>query len=143
MTSELEPYLAEEVARVFETSPFILDLGLELVQARQGTCETVLHLKPKHYQQDGFIHAGVQATMADHTAGTAATTMAKPGQFVLTAELRISLLRPAKGDLLRCKSTVLKPGSRLTFVESEVFCETGASSKMVSKASVIIALVDK
>jgi len=81
--------------------------------------------------------------MADHSAGGAAATLIGPDQFVLTVEFKINLLKTARGAALRCKATVLKPGSRLTVVESEVFCESGAESTLVSKATATIAVVSR
>jgi acyl-coenzyme A thioesterase PaaI-like protein len=79
--------------------------------------------------------------MADHTAGWAAATLIEPGDIVLTAEFKINLLRAAKGGRLTCQSKVLKPGSRLIIVESEVLCENESTSKLVSKTTVSIAVV--
>lgn len=39
---------------------------------------------------------------------------------VLTAEMKINLLAPAKGDLLRATGKVIKPGGRLMVVQAEV-----------------------
>jgi uncharacterized protein (TIGR00369 family) len=84
----------------------------------------------------------VQATMADHTAGGAAATMIEPDHIVLTAEFKINLLRAAKGDRLTCRSQVLKPGSRLIVVESEVRCENEGTSILASKATASMAVVE-
>ena len=140
---KLHELQSDELERIFGTAPFVSKLGIRLVSVGAGNCETELAIGPDHLQQDGFVHAGVQATMADHSAGGAAATLAAPDQFVLTAEFKINLLRAARGKMLRCKSKVLKPGSQLTVVESEVFCETGDDSKLVSKATATIALVSK
>ena len=59
----------DELKRIFLAAPFIAELGMELISAGDGSCVTRLGLMPRHLQQDGFVHAGVQATMADHTAG--------------------------------------------------------------------------
>jgi acyl-coenzyme A thioesterase PaaI-like protein len=48
--------------------------GFEVLHVAHGIFETRLKLRPEHRQQDGFVHAGVMATMADHTAGYAAFT---------------------------------------------------------------------
>jgi uncharacterized protein (TIGR00369 family) len=101
----------------------------------------VLLLQPRHLQQDGYVHAGVQATMADHTAGAAAATLLEGGQMVLTAEFKINLLRPAEGDRLICRSTVLKQGKQLTVVESEIFSVKLETECLVSKATATIAVV--
>jgi len=60
-------------------------------------CESGMTILPRHLQHGGVVHAGVQATIADHTSGAAATTVLAQGQYVLTAEFKINLLRPAVG----------------------------------------------
>ena len=131
----------EELERIFNAAPFAVNLGIRLVSLDSGTCETELDVEPRHFQQDGFVHAGVQATMADHTAGGAAATLIEPDHIVLTVEFKINMLRAAKGDRLTCRSKVLKPGSRLIVVESEVLCEDEGTSKLVSKTTASMAVV--
>jgi uncharacterized protein (TIGR00369 family) len=126
---------------VFGQAPFIALLGLRLDSAANGECRTSLAIAEKHRQHDGFVHAGVQATVADHTAGTAASTLLQPGQIVLTAEFKINLLRPALGDTLNCVSRVLKAGTTLTVVESEIYCGAGGESRLTAKATVTLAVV--
>jgi uncharacterized protein (TIGR00369 family) len=133
--------IPEEVSRLFSSAPFIADLGLQLDSVGHGECTTVLALEPRHLQQDGFVDAGVQATNADHTAGAAAATLLQQGQIVLTAEFKINLLRAAKGQQLICRSKVLKPGTQLTVVESEVFCVAAGEERLVSKATATMAIV--
>ena len=94
-----------------------------------------------HLQQDGFVHAGAQATIADHTAGGAAGTLAGPGERVLTVEFQINLLRPAVGERLRCRAKLLKPGKTILVAESEVFAMRDGEEKMTAKATVTLALV--
>jgi uncharacterized protein (TIGR00369 family) len=133
--------IPEQVKRIFTQAPFIADLGLELVALGHGECATVLPLQQRHLQQDGYVHAGVHAAMADHTAGGAAATLIKKGQIVLTIEFKINLLRAAKGERLICRAKVLKPGNHFTVVESEVFCEQAGEEYLVSKATATLAVV--
>jgi uncharacterized protein (TIGR00369 family) len=133
---------AGEVERIFSAAPFTVDLGIRLDSVEPGECRTSLSLTERHLQQDGFVHAGVQATLADTTAGAAGATLIRPDQYVLTAEFKISLLRAAKGSRLTCIAKVLKAGSTLTVVESEVFCGTAEASRLVSKATVTLAIVN-
>lgn len=133
-----------EARRVFDVAPFIADLGCKLEQLESGICHASIELTEKHQQQDGFVHAGVQATLADHCAGTAAVTLIGDHQMVLTAEFKINLLRAAKGKRLFCKSSVLKPGRVLTVAESEVFAEDeNKKQRLVAKATVTLAVMDK
>lgn len=137
------PEYAAEVRRVFDRAPFVRDLGIALLDFEPGHCDTQLPLSEKHLQQDGYVHAGVQATIADHTAGTAAATLLAADQLILTAEFKINLLRAAKGDSLYCRAAVLKPGAQLIVAESEVFCVTDDSAELVAKATVTLAVVNK
>lgn len=125
----------------FRAAPFVADLGMELESVGAGECVTTLRVAPRHLQQNGFIHAGVQVTMADHTAGAAASTQSPAGCYVVTAEIKVSFLRAAKGERLICRSRVLKPGKQLTFVESEVFCVSSGMEHRVAKASATMATV--
>lgn len=127
-----------EIQRLFTTAPFVQHVGMRLLEAGEGWCESEIEIQAHHQQQDSFIHAGVQATMADHTAGSAAATLIRPGQYVLTVEFKINLLRPAQGQRLRCKAEVLKPGKTLSIVESSLFTDT-----LVSKATVTLAILEK
>ena len=136
------PKYREHVRAIFDRAPFIGDLGLVLSGVGPGWCETFLEVKPKHLQQDDYVHAGVQATVADHTAGGAGGTLVRANEMVLTAEFKINLLRPALGDRLRCRATVLKPGKTLIVVESEVFAIRDGKEKLVAKATVTLAPVE-
>ncbi|RME51406.1 MAG: PaaI family thioesterase [Caldilineae bacterium] len=129
------------LARLYREAPFVAELGLQLADAGPGWCETTLPLQRRHLQQDNFVHAGVQATMADHTAGSAAGTLMTDDEIVLTVEFKINLLRPAMGDLLRCRGQVLKEGRTLIVAESEVFAVRGETSTLVAKATVTLARV--
>jgi len=137
------PNFREQVRWIFEAAPFVGGLGLELADLGPGWCESVLPVAAKHLQQDGYIHAGVQATAADHTAGGAAGTLVKPDQTVLTVEFKINLLRPAQGDRLRCRATVLRAGKTLIVSESEVFTGKDGDEKLAAKATVTLAVVKK
>ena len=73
--------------------------------------------------------------------------MAPLGLGVLSVEFKISLLRPAKGESLRCIATVLRGGRTLSFVEAEVFSQEHLQDKLkerlVAKASVTLTLVPR
>jgi len=131
----------EEIRRIFQNAPFISELGIDLASAGDGECETMLTIGSRHLQQDGFVHAGVQSTMADHTAGAAAGTLIGSGDIVLTAEFKINLLRPARGGHLLCRARVINPGRKLMVVESEVYCLADSTETLVSKLLGTMAVV--
>jgi len=125
----------------FSAAPFVAHLGIELENLGDGWCEAALRLQDWHLQQTGVAHAGVLATLADHCAGAAATTQLAEGEFVVTAEFKINLLRGARGDRLTCRAEVLKRGSTLAVVESQVYAESAGRREMVAKLNATMAVL--
>lgn len=130
----------DTLRRFFAGAPFMADLGVVPSAVGEGRVTSELQLKPQHLQHTGQVHAGVMVTMADHSMGAAAQTLAADGYWVITAELSISLLRAAKGERLQCEARVLKPGRQISFTEAEVFCETQGQRVLVAKATATMAL---
>ncbi len=114
---------------------FIAFCGYEAVHAAEGIFHSRLALRADHRQQDGFVHAGVLATMADHTAGYAAFTTVEADQRILTIEFKINFLKPAVGQALACRAQVLQRGRTLIVSEAEVFAVRGDQEKRVAKAT--------
>lgn len=137
------PNFRSVIAELFKQAAFVSDVGIQLIDIGPGWCETELILKPRHLQQDAFVHAGVQATMADHTAGAAGSSLVGEDEFVLTVEFKVNFLRAAQGERLRCRAEVLKPGRVFTVVESEVFAFSQDKSIIVAKATVTLAVLKR
>ena len=83
---------------------------------------------------------GVMVSMADHSMGMAAQTLAAEGLVVITAELSTSLLRAAGGERLVCEARVIKPGRSISFTEADVYCESAGQRVHVARASATMAL---
>ena len=130
----------EHATRIFMDAPFVRDVGYRLLDLSPGHVVSELELAPRHRQLDGFVHAGVQATMADHSAGAAGYTLLPADRIILTVEFKISLLRAATGDRLVCRAEVLKAGRSITFAESRVFAVAQGAETLVSVASVSLGI---
>jgi len=128
------------IRHIFDTANFVRHLGIQLSQIEDDYCETILIPAEHHRQQHGLIHAGVLATMADHTSGCAARGAVGLDQEVITVEFKINFLRPAIADRLRCRGRVLRAGKMLVICEAEVFAEKDSEDKLVSKAMVTLAV---
>lgn len=126
------------VRGIFDRAPFMADLGVRLVAVGDGWVETELPLTERLRQQHGFAHAGVVSTLADHTAGAAATTLIDDDQSVLTADFNIHLLRPGAGDLLTSRSDVVKAGRKLIVAQADVW----ADGKHCARYTGTMAIVD-
>ena len=117
----------ESVERIFYEANFIRDLDIRLDKVAEGLCETSLVVQERLRQQHGFVHGGVIATLADHTAGGAARSVSGV-KDVLTVEFKINYLRPATGDRLRCTATVLRAGKTAIVAEALVFSSNSDAS---------------
>jgi uncharacterized protein (TIGR00369 family) len=120
---------------------FIKTCGISLVSLEHGQAESRLEITGAHSQQDNFAHAGVMATMADHTAGYAAFSVVTKDYRILTLEFKINFLRPATGDGLVCRARVVKEGKNILVADSEVFSQGNGEEKLVAKALVTLMAV--
>ena len=116
-----------------------IEFGLTKIEA--GYTEGEMMLKPIHYQQDGFAHGGVVATVADIVAGFAAYTLVAEDQHVVTGEIKIRYFKKGMGELIRAKGVVIKPGKRLNYCEAEVFSVSGDRESLIAKASTTMVII--
>ena len=65
ISKERAAFLAENFSR-----GFIKYCQIRGEVEKRGFFESSVRIEDHHRQQDGFIHAGIMATMADHTADT-------------------------------------------------------------------------
>jgi uncharacterized protein (TIGR00369 family) len=135
------PQYAEKVKQVFGRAPFVRQLGIQVDALEPGLLRGSLAVQPWHLQQNGFLHAGVLATLADHSAGGAAATLVAADQGVLSIEFKVNFLRAAGGSRVECVSKVLKAGRSVSVAESEIFASENGHPILVAKATVTLAVV--
>ena len=111
---------ANEIHSIFNGQTFMQTLQARLVDVTSGHAVIEAPVLPEASQHHGYAHAGVTFTLGDTAGGCAAATVMDGGKTVLTAEIKINLLAPATGPLLRATGTVIKPGRRLVIVTSLV-----------------------
>ena len=76
-------------------------LGGRISRLSHGLVEITADNRPSFSQQDGFVHAGIMATLTDNAAGYATLSTLPPGSRVLAVEFKLNFMRPAVGDMLR------------------------------------------
>jgi uncharacterized protein (TIGR00369 family) len=135
------PHFAATVATLFSHAPLIRLLGAQYIDCGPGWCEIKAPLSPVLLQHTGVAHAGALATLADHCAGAAATTLIADDELVLTAEFKINLLRPGSGQSLRCRGEVLKAGRMLSVVETSVYANDAGIESLVAKLNATLVIL--
>jgi uncharacterized protein (TIGR00369 family) len=137
MNGQLPKARATFLAQDFRRG-FIEYCQYEADEIERGYFRSRVAIKEQHRQQDGFVHAGVLATMADHTAGYSAYTIVPEELRILTIEFKVNFLNPATGDELVCCSRVIKEGSQIIVSESEVFDVREGEETLAAKAIVTL-----
>jgi len=124
--------------RVLATQPFSTLLGAELVAFDPGRAELRLPIRDELKQQHGFVHGGAVSYLADN-ALTYAGGSVMPGQGVVTSEFKINYLRPAQGDALVARASVVYAGKSQIVCRCDVFAITGTEEKLCATAQGTIA----
>jgi uncharacterized protein (TIGR00369 family) len=136
------PDWRRRVERGFAEAPFVHENGIRVDACAPGVVQSSVELTPHHLQHTGVPHAGLMATLADHTSGAAAASTVAPGELILTAEFKISVLRSVVARKLHCRAEVVRPGSKLCFAAASVDAETAdGEHKLVARASVTLAVL--
>ena len=121
-----------KVAKSFESQTFMKTIGAKLDSVDEGRVVISVELKPSMMQQHGFGHAGVTFSIGDSAAGYAALTKMGKNQEVLTSEMKIHLMSPADGKILKAVGSVLKAGRRLLVVQSDIYSGDDKNEKLIA-----------
>ena len=137
MTRPLEPRdprYRERVHESFARQNFMELIGARLLSVAPGSVEIELPLRPELEQQHGYAHAGAAWSIADSAAGYASQSLMAADEGVLTVELKINLLAPAKGERLIARGRVERAGRRLIVARSDVYAVEGGAETHVAIA---------
>ena len=120
----------KKIETSFAAQAMMDTIGARIAQIDHGTVILTSEIRPTCTQQHGFGHAGLTFALGDSAAGYAALSVMPPEAEVLTTEMKINLLAPARGTALRAVGRVIKPGRRLVVTQADVYAldETGTET---------------
>jgi uncharacterized protein (TIGR00369 family) len=123
----------------FDRQRLMHTLGARLQRVAPGEVDIALAHDPALTQQNGFLHAGALASIADSACGYAAFSLAPPDTDVLAVEFKINLMAPARAARFVARGRVLRPGRTLTVCQAEVVgIDDGAEALVATSLSTII-----
>ncbi len=120
------------VRESFSRQRHMATLGVTIAHIAPGEVHLSLPYSPQFCQQNGYLHAGAIASVADSANGYAAFTLAPAGSDVLAVEFKINLLAPARAQAFLAKGRVLRPGRTLTVCQAEVVTADGSEPTLVA-----------
>jgi uncharacterized protein (TIGR00369 family) len=119
---------SEHDRAVFDESPFLRDLNVELVERGEGTATLAVTICERHLRTRGIAHGGLVSTLLDTAMGIAVRTGAPEGHFAVTAQLNVNFLRPAwEGERLIVTGQVRHRGMQTSVAQGHAKTERGAS----------------
>jgi uncharacterized protein (TIGR00369 family) len=104
---------------ILAAQPFSVLLGTELVAMDESAVVLELPLRDDLLQQFGFAHGGVVSYLADN-ALTYAGAIAL-GEAVVTVEMKLNYLRPAIGERLVARASVVSSSQTLAVTRCDVY----------------------
>ncbi|APE44211.1 phenylacetic acid degradation protein [Sulfitobacter alexandrii] len=128
----MSPEAVQRIHDSFAAQSMMETLGARIEAVAQGNVRSAAPILPGARQQQGHGHAGLTFSLGDTAAGYAALTVLPETVEVVTAEIKINLLAPARGDRLVAVGKVIKPGRRLCVVTSEVFAEADGKASLIA-----------
>ena len=124
--------MTERVTSSFESQSMMKTLRARIHKVLKGKVSIEVPLLPSMLQQQGYAHAGLTFSIGDSAAGYSALTLMPENQEVMTVEIKINLLAPADGKLLRAEGKVVKNGNRLVIVTSEIYALKNRKKKLIA-----------
>lgn len=144
MTEPVDRAFLARVRASFELQQMMHTIGATLEMVDAGRAEIGLPFRADLTQQDGYLHAGVVATIADSACGYAAYSLMPADASVLSVEYKINLLSPARGDRFVARAAVVRAGRTLTVAQADVFAYAdGAEVRVATMLNTLIALRDR
>lgn len=131
--------LLELGKQVLASQPFSVLVGAELLHFSQGHAELKIPIRPELKQQHGFVHGGVISYAVDNALTFAGGSVLGPS--VVTSEFKINYLRPAIGDFLVARATVIYSSKSQTVCRCDVFVSNeGKESLCATSQGTIVTL---
>jgi len=118
--------------RVLGSQPFSVLLGTELVSFGDGAAELKIPITPQMTQQHGFVHGGVISYAADNALTFAGGSALGPG--VVTSEFKINYVRPARGEFLVARATVVHAGANQAVCRCDIYASDGGIERLCATA---------
>ena len=118
-------------------SGFSAWLDVEPVRVGEGESELLLVMRPEMTQHHGYAHGAIVGLLADNACAGAGASVAGD---VVTGGYTIDFLRPAKGERLRARGTVIKAGKRQVVVRADVWAESDGEAPVhvaVAQATIV------
>ncbi len=141
--SPVDPDFKARFRSSFERQQLMRTLNVGLVRVNAGEVELELAYQEALTQQQGYLHAGIVASVLDSACGYAAFSLMPADRAVLTVEYKINFVSPARSDSVIAVGKVLKPGATITVCRGSAYAAKGQSRKLVASMQSSVMAVEQ
>jgi uncharacterized protein (TIGR00369 family) len=124
--------LLEMGRQVLASQPFSVWIKAELISFSEGKAELAIPITDHLKQQYGYLHGGVLSYAADNAMTFAGGSVLGPQ--VITVEYKINYLRPASGERLVARASVIHAGKRQAVCKCDLFAVQGREEILCATA---------
>ena len=118
--------------KVLASQPFSTLLDAELLGFSAGRAELKIPIRAELKQQHGFVHGGVLSYAADNALTFAGGSAL--GSGVVTSEFKINYFRPALGEFIVARATVIYSGKTQAVCRCDVYAVEGENERLCATA---------
>jgi acyl-CoA thioesterase len=123
---------------MFIKQPFDEFLGLQYKRINEDQIKVYLPLQPLFLNSLGVVHGGIISSLADVAMCNVPEVDARGVQTVVTVDLKISFLSPARGEFLLADARIIKKGKNLIHSECMIYND---QNTLVAKANGILYVI--
>lgn len=116
-----DPDFEARVRHSFAQQAVMSTIGARLLRVAPGEVDVELPFRADLTQQNGFLHAGIVATILDSACGYAAFTLMPADAGVLSIEFKVNLLAPAQGERIVARARVVRAGRTISVCQADAF----------------------
>ncbi|PYS52466.1 MAG: hypothetical protein DMF68_01450 [Acidobacteria bacterium] len=120
----LTPEKEERIREAFRNVPFAQHLGIELGELKRGEASLHLSIRDEMRRNNGFVHGGVTASLADTAAAFAILTILEAEETTTTIDMTIHYMRPLVQGRASARARVLRAGRRIITISVDVLDES-------------------
>ena len=111
----------ERIRAAVENLHFVKLLGVQLLSVEPGVATMSLEVREDLLQNNNVVHGGAIASLIDSAAAFAVIPLLNDNETATTIDLTISYVRPLVKGLATATAKVLREGSRVVVLSTDVF----------------------
>ncbi len=121
-----------EAQKILASQPFSVLLQAEMLHFATGEVVIKIPITKDITQQYGFVHGGALGYAADNALTFAGASMLQT--LCVSSEYKINFVRPAVGDFLIAKASVIYAGKSQAVCRCDIFVSKNGAEKLCATA---------